>query len=798
MLDFITWWIAVEALGLLVLPLSFLLFSRLPDRGYAFAKPLGLVLLGYLVWLVGLTGLVPLNRWSILAIAALLAAGCFWLIRGQWRSLLGRLYAERWTILTVELIFLAAFAGWAVARSYDPAINHTEQPMDFAFLNAVIRADSMPPLDPWLSGNSISYYYFGYLINGSIAKVTGVSGGVSYNLALALLFALTAVGAFGLVANLVRIHRGVDRPRIRAPIAVGLLASVFVVGIGNLQSMAESVRSLGLGTDGFWNWTGVKGIEGSLDGTSLFPSDPVWWWRSTRVIEASEGGVNQAITEFPSFSFVLGDLHPHVMALPFVILALGLGLQALGSSEEFGPGWLKRNPVAFVVIAICLGALGFLNSWDLPTGLAIFLVITLVRSYLVWGRWDWIRLRGWALFALALGILSFLLFLPFYLGPRPSPLFPWVAPVEDVNTRYIHYVLVMGLFLFIGGSFLLLLAWRRMRTRRPPFQELIASISIVLAPFLVWTMLILLLGLVRGQGVDSLEEVGIRFLRLLPLHGILALGLLTIIGSARRRADVDRSRTLFPLTLLLVGLFLTLGPELFRIVDVFGDRMNTVFKFYYQAWIMLALASAYAVYYLVAHWNWEGIWRKVMGGSWVGVAAVLVVGSLLFPFGALYDKTGSFSAQRTLDGLAFVRDQDVSKTRALDFLIRDSEEDSVIVEAVAVDESGRAGGDYDPSFARVSSRTGLPTILGWAGHEEQWRGNRRSFRERAQDVMEIYTGSDIEATRELLAKYDVTYVYVGALERSLYALDDTSKFDTLMDRPFDQGTVTIYRVRTSP
>ncbi|MCH8090232.1 MAG: hypothetical protein IH955_09500, partial [Chloroflexi bacterium] len=149
-------------------------------------------------------------------------------------------------------------------------------------------------------------------------------------------------------------------------------------------------------------------------------------------------------------------------------------------------------------------------------------------------------------------------------------------------------------------------------------------------------------------------------------------------------------------------------------------------------------------------------------------------------------------------GLAFVRDQDVSKIEALDFLIRDSEEDSVIVEAVAVDESGRPAGDYDPSFARVSSRTGLPTILGWAGHEQVWRGNRRSFRERAQDVMEIYTGSDIEATRELLAKYDVTYVYVGALERSLYALDDTSKLDTLMDRPFDVGTVTIYRVRTSP
>ena len=315
---------------------------------------------------------------------------------------------------------MGAFAVWSIARSYDPAIDHTEQPMDFAFLNANIVADSFPPQDPWLSGNSISYYYFGYLMNGSLSKLTGVSSGISYNLALSLLFALTAVGAFGLIVNLIRLYRGRRGGRLGVPIAFGSLGALFVVGIGNLEGSLESARSMGLGWSGFWNWLGIKGMSGNAEGTALFPSDNWWWWRSSRVIDTLEDGLSldYTITESPSFSFVLGDLHPHVMSIPFVLLALGLGLQALRSQEAFGTRWIRTHPLPFLLIVVSLGALGFLNSWDLPTSVAIFLSLTLLASYRVWGRWDWERFRDWAIFAGVLAGLSLVLFLPFLPGPQ--------------------------------------------------------------------------------------------------------------------------------------------------------------------------------------------------------------------------------------------------------------------------------------------------------------------------------------------------------------------------------------------
>ena len=155
-----------------------------------------------------------------------------------------------------------------------------------------------------------------------------------------------------------------------------------MVWVGNLQGVAESARSLGLGGEGLWGWVGVEGATTVPESSSFFPTEFWWWWRSTRVIDAADSF--PAITEFPSFSFILGDLHPHVMSLPFVILALVLGLTALASGKFFGPQWIRENKVAFLVIALSLGGLAFLNSWDLPLGLVLFLGTTFIASR---GRW---------------------------------------------------------------------------------------------------------------------------------------------------------------------------------------------------------------------------------------------------------------------------------------------------------------------------------------------------------------------------------------------------------------------------
>ena len=793
MIDFIAWALTVEALGFIALPVTFVLFSRLPYGGYAFSKPLGILLFSFLVWIVGLTGVVPLNRAVVSVLAIVLLAASLLAVRNRIPEFLEYFKRQRWMIVVVDAVFVGALVGWAVVRAHNPSITHTEQPMDFALLNSVVRTESMPPLDPWLSGHSVSYYYFGYVMHGLLAKVSGIEPAVAYNLALALLFSLAFTGAFGLVAEMVAMYRKKLGGKDLVPIGFGLLGGLLMVWISNLQGVAESVRSLGIGSDGFWGWVGVEGATTIPEASSIYPTEFWWWWRSTRVIDAADSF--PAITEFPSFSFILGDLHPHVMSLPFVILALALGLTALASGDFFGVQWIKKNKVAFFVIALSLGALGFLNSWDLPLGLALFLATTFIasrRSMAAWGR-D--QTKNWLIFAGVLIAASFVFYLPFYLGDRPSPLFPWVLPVKDIHTRYIDYFLVLGLFLLVTLPFLLTLVLRHRGSYGAGSGVWRWGVLVSVIPFAVWAGIVLLAGLVQGEAVDSLAEIGWRFLWTLPLLALIGLALWLVFRLGFSGTTEPTVPVAFVVLLVFAGLFATLGPELFRIVDVFGNRMNTVFKFYYQAWILLAVATAFAVYYLFTSWDWARPATRAAGATAAGLVALLIFASSMYSFGAIHNKTGSFSGSPTFNALAFLGVPESPERRALEFLSRDAGPDSVLVEAVAVDDRGVPGGSYRLDYARVSGRTGVPTVLGWAGHEEQWRGNRIGFRERADDVRALYTEPDPIIVRDLLEKYDIEYVYVGVLERDLYALPETPTFDIFMDRAFESGDITIYKVR---
>ena len=314
-------------------------------------------------------------------------------------------------------------------------------------------------------------------------------------------------------------------------------------------------------------------------------------------------------------------------------------------------------------------------------------------------------------------------------------------------------------------------------------------------PLAVWAGIVFLTGLVQGETVESLAEIGWRFLWTLPLLVLAGLAVWTALSLGLNAASEARAPAIFAAVLVFAGLFVILGPELFRIVDVFGNRMNTVFKFYYQAWILLAVASAFALYYLFVNWNKSSPLARAAGASATGLVALLIVASSMYSFGAIDDKADSFAGFPTLNGLAFLGPSDSPEHRALEFISNDSDSDSVVVEAVAVDDRGIPGGDYRLEYARVSGRTGVPTVLGWAGHEEQWRGNRVGFRERADDVKTIYTDPNPIVVLDLLEKYGIDYVYVGSLERDLYEVPPTATFDVFMDRAFVSGDIVIYKVR---
>ena len=488
------WLLVIEVLGLLALPLAFSLFRRLPDRGIVFSKLLALLVCSYVLWILGLTHLVPNTIYTIIAIVVGLAIVSSLVLRRKLPEIVAFLRREWVPLLTAELLFLGLYFFWLSLVSYSPAINHTEQPMDFAFLNSILRSDYFPPEDPWLAGHSISYYYFGHFMMAFLTKLTAIPSSISYNLALALIPALVGAAAFSLVYNLIR----VSRATIRVAVLFALAAPLFIVLIGNFEGVLELVHTRGWGSDGFWQWVSLKHYEsagqwvllglggGQSVDPSFFPSDGSWWWRATRVIDTVVNGKSGdfTITEFPFFSFFLGDLHAHVLALPFLIFNLALGLNMFISTEKLGLGWLRRHPWEVLAIALSLGALAFINIWDFPVFAAILVALVLVKSYGDWnGRVKPALLRSLTLLGPVLAG-AVVLFIPYYLTLSSQA--TGVLPLGDLSTRPFFFFLIWGLFLVLGGSFWIKQLWTvsGLRDRNPGMLALV--LVIILLPILLW------------------------------------------------------------------------------------------------------------------------------------------------------------------------------------------------------------------------------------------------------------------------------------------------------------------------
>ncbi|KPJ51828.1 MAG: hypothetical protein AMJ37_04065, partial [Dehalococcoidia bacterium DG_18] len=517
MIDAFIWWLSVELLGFIALPATFVLFKRLPDRGYAFGKALSILIISFLLWIAASAHVLPNTRWAIILIIALLAAGSLFLFVRRRHQIVSFISENRRVIIATEAIFLLFFVLCAVVRAYNPEILWGEKTMDFAFLNGILRSEYFPPLDPWLSGHSISYYYFGYLMMATLTKLTGVASSISFNLSIALIFALTAIGGFSIVYNLVRLSRG----GVKAALGFGLVGVGFLLVLGNLVAVLELFHAHGLGGEGFWDWVGIAGLDHPYQSGQWFPTDFWWWWRSTRVINTlapdAAFGLDYTITEFPAFSFLFADLHPHLMALPFVLLNLGLCLEIMNSSVSLGLAWLRRNWVKFLVFAICLGSLGFLNTWDLPTYIFLFALAALIGAYLARGKIELLGDVG--LLCVALVVCAVLLYLPFYLGLETQ--ISGFALVGDIDSQPFHFFIFWGFLLFMTVSFVLAQAWGTLRKRNFSWRGVVGVILIPLLPLAIW----IIWDLTTGAGCF----IPGKFWHILPLLFVLSLILFCLI-----------------------------------------------------------------------------------------------------------------------------------------------------------------------------------------------------------------------------------------------------------------------------
>ncbi|MFB0545345.1 MAG: DUF2298 domain-containing protein, partial [Anaerolineae bacterium] len=600
------WWLALEILGLLAWPLAFTVFKHLSDRGYILAKSLGLLFVAYLVWLSASLHFLRNTLPTALLALYLLSFLSFCLLwRNQER--IWAFWKEKWLLVIInEALFTLAFLLFVGIRLLNPDLWQPwlggEKMMEFAFLNAILKSPYFPPYDPYFAGGYINYYYYGQFIVTLVIKLTGIEPSVAFNLAIPMLFALTVANAFCVGYNLM-MGKNLDRgDTLQAPrpsggmikgLMGGLLTSISVAVLGNLDSMMQIVRNLGIigGLDFQSDIPGLGGLVRAVPGVIKVlqghPLPPFDYWAPTRVIPFT-------INEFPFFSFLFADLHPHMIAIPFAILfaALALNLMLKGNN---GSTTLKaslrtgklEDILGLAVIPLCLGALAVINTWDFPTYLGLILCAFALREYLRLGRVRWIALLVFAALAFFSSLLLYWPFFAYYQAIAVG--LGTVKGRTDVGP----FLAIWGFFLFVTITFLLVeLTTRRARLgvlrllrlvlRRweelPRFAELYGALvrrprpSYFLALYALGILLVIVVGLVLlGYWVLAL------------LISSLALTALLLM---RREASPGE---LFTCLLIFAGLLVLIGCELFYMKDFLGGseyrRMNTLFKFYIQVWV---------------------------------------------------------------------------------------------------------------------------------------------------------------------------------------------------------------------
>jgi YYY domain-containing protein len=829
----IRWWASTLILGLALWPLAFHIAKKLPDRGWAFARMIGILVTGYFFWLgcwLRLWPNVPGAVW--LCAAVLFAVGTILDRRLDGNPWLW-LREHRKQALFTEGVFLVLFVGLSWIRAYDAGATHTERPMDLAFLNAIMRSDYFPPDDPWLSGYAISYYHFGYILTGMLAKMSGLAGSVAFSFGVTGSFAMAGLGAYGLLRNLLILKAsGGEKSSLEPKEAesdagwrkksgfwtsnhlwLPLLATFMLVFMGNFEGSLEVLYAQHIGwEDGqgaFWKALDINGINVPPFGEkSLTPTrNGWWWWAASRVVhdqplgDDSIGASIEIIDEFPAFSIIIGDMHPHVMALPFLLLAILVVLEILlrGGGTAPEPGIESGLLIAFSALAF--GSLLFLNTWDiLIFGMAFvagWLGWRLSRKTITFGRLAGSEafIARWAV----TGISAIILFVPFLIGFSsqaggilPNALFP---------TKGSHFFVMFGTLLIPVFAWLVMELWSG--GWKPDWRNgwmlaggglvLLLVGSLVMAVIISLDMDVMDLANVVLSGYGRFEALSIVLTRRFtdPLATIapialIATALAVLLGFLREKSAVSVESPasehpsiglpptdVFVLILMLWGALMVLFPEYFYLRDFFNNRMNTIFKFYFQGWTLLSLTAAYGacrLFQRVLGKSEPNTARRVYAAAVsIIVLATMLLGAVYFPM-AVQTKTrlDEFPDEPTLDASSFVQWQHPDDAAAISWILENIPGDGPIVEGL--------GRDYDPYAGVVATVTGIPIVLGWQGHEDQWRGANPVHRPRIDDVEELYRTTDWDRALEILGKYGIRYVYFGPLERATYGERGLEKF----------------------
>ncbi len=809
----LSWLLVVELIGLIAFPFTWWLMRPLPDRGVALARILGLLLVAWVAWWLVESGILRFSAATVVLAMVIVALPSGFIAWRHWREILDWLSRKWRFVVTVEVLFLLAYGAFVLIRAANPDLWHPwrggEKPMELSYFTAVARSSVLPPYDPWFSGGYLNYYYWGYFILSIPVRLTGIPPATAFNVAVPMLFAMSAAGIGSLVYNMVAIGRdavsprstlgssvqapqvssprprafrwvgGIGRRLSRLPMSggaafAGLMAAVMAVVAGNLDGVVQLAemfqRKLGgmtapLSNFDFWRSSRAIPVADQFEPSALTP-----WLEFGDHVETAFH-----ITEFPFFTFLFADLHAHMMSIPFALLGLAVAFALVVglSGTRLRGVWPWVSAAA---LGLATGSLWAINSWEYPAYALLMLGCLAAAAWMIPTS-----LKTRVAAACALGLLalvsSYAAFQPFHAatetfgtGLEPTR---WRTPLSN-------YLLIHALPLLGAAS---LLAATLPRCLAPAIQRVRRRVPLR-APH-QWMLTCVVPGMLLALyfGLAGFVTAAILTVLLTLVCWALAAALLST-DYGLRRSDV------MALSMLAIALAIGVGVDFIRVE---GDiaRMNTLFKYYLVAWVLFAASGAYGF--------WRGWTAAATAGGFMprtlrwmavgGVAAVLA-GTLVYPALAtpvrIADRFNT--TPLTLDGTAWMpraeyHPPDWCVDKPLDPITLRADHDAIVWlqdNVVGTPVVLEAHGIQYCWNSRISQYTGLPTVLGWPWHQQQQRNDGSIVRRRAMDISTIYNTPSQRRAGELLDQYGVEYVVVGQLERRYYDERGIAKFDAMV------------------
>ena len=691
---FWTWYLLALVLGAAAMPLTGRLFRRFQDRGWMFSKVTAIAVSGFITWFLVAIKIIKFTTMTCIVVTLVCAAASLILYcREQKAGFECIPFAHLDLVYAEELLFFAAFLLWTYFAGFHPAAYGTEKFMDYGFMEAMMRSKTLPATDLWYSQGKINYYYGGQYFAVFLTKLSGAKVELTYNLMRTFVAGLAFAMPFSLVHQMLTDRLGKTRSRWKKalPSVTGILAGISVSIAGNMHYVVYGQII-----------PFIQKLKGEEVSSYWFPD-------ATRYIGFNPDVEDKTIHEFPCYSFVLGDLHAHVVDIMFVLLILGLlyaWMKKVRTTELSGESMSRRKfwkkqllmPQLLATGAL-LGMFHWTNYWDfviyfvVTCGAALFMNIIGQK-----GKIRWV-LGVTAAQAAEILILATVIIMPFTLQFDTSNMVQGIALAQHHSLP--HQLLVLwGL---------------------PGILTILFVVS-------------LLIEKLRGAEQKSLYH------------------LLTSI----------RLPDLFAVLMGLCAIGLVLIPELVYVRDIYENgnaRANTMFKLTYQAYIMFGMTMIYVIFRLLVIGKNKILKVLAFIGLFFFVWTCGYFGNSIHSwFGEVWKP----SQYKGLNATVFLETDFPEDVNGIRWLKENISDAPVVLEA---------NGDSYSEYERVSAMTGLPTIMGWYVHEWLWRGNLSDLNAKIEEIQEIYTSTDATRVKELLEEYNVSYIFVGSCERNKYGAD---------------------------